>query len=277
MSETYSYQTKRYSKRSKNTERMFCYLLVVYAFTIVAAIIIFLNQRVALKATQSQIAQLQQMKTKAFEELEILRTLNPHQVSTSQLITKAVEQKNLYPGWVTRVYEIPSNIDQLYSMMDTGSFVMDETLFTLTSHTQYGINHPTQALYRLNALYPSYLKGRYQIGVEFNLKDTYIKQEMNNASFADCYARIEIDNKRVIDSKMRFIGKNKPKKVVTGEVNLDVGIFPISAIMYCDEKSEIKSEDILISLSFRSPTEFTHTNSRNSVFHIYTSEQHPKT
>ena len=97
------------------------------------------------------------------QELGILRTLNPYHVEANEILANAVENVDLFPGWVARVYPVPPKAAKANLMNDVGSFVMNETRFSLSSHKRYGIPQPNKSMYRLNGLFPSYKKGRLQV------------------------------------------------------------------------------------------------------------------
>jgi hypothetical protein len=158
-------------------------------------------------------------------------------------------------------------------MNDLGSFVMNETRFSLSSHKRYGIPQPSKSMYRLNGLFPSYKSGRLQVGVEFYLANNNNEQEKDNMSkICSCYARIDINNKRVIDKKLHMVTRYDNETVLTGEVELEKGVFPISALLYCDEKSDFSGDEVQVSISFRNPGQHSLSTNRYSIFHIYKPE-----
>lgn len=206
----------------------------------------------------------------AENELAILRTLNPYNVGSNEVLAEAVDKADLFPGWVTRVYPLPSSIEQAAFSNDVGSFVMNETRFSLSSHKSYGIAQPSKSMYRLNGLFPNRVKGRLQVGVEFYVKDHAIKATSESmAKISSCYARIDMNNKRVIDKKIHLMTRFKSEQVLTGSLELNKGLIPISAMLYCDSKSELNGSDIEVSISFRTPEQYNLTTSRYDIFHIY--------
>lgn len=207
------------------------------------------------------------------EELSILRTLNPYHVGSNEVLKQAVAKADLFPGWIARVYPIPTSLEKAQYMQDVGSFVLHETRFSLSSHKSYGITQPSKSMYKINGLYPSHKKGRLQVGVEFYFKNsnaTNRKDELTKIS--SCYARVDINRKRVIDRRLNLISRYESDQVLTGDVELNIGLFPISAMFYCDEKSDFNGEDVEVSISFRNPEQYNLTTSRYSVFHIYNPE-----
>jgi len=205
-------------------------------------------------------------------ELSILRTLNPYHVAAEEILPEAAANVDLFPGWVARVYPVPSHNTDIGRANDLGSFIMNETRFSLSSHKRYGIVQPNRGMYRLNGLFPSYTKGRLQVGVEFYLADQNMVINDDTSQVGSCYARIDINQKRVIDKKLHVITRFSHEQVLTGEVELGVGLFPISATLYCDEKSDFQGDDVHVSISFRNPGQYNLTTKRNAVFHIYKSD-----
>ncbi len=204
------------------------------------------------------------------QELSILRTINPYQGSSNELVQTAINNSDVFPGWVTRVYPLPASKDRLNQQSDFGSFVMNGTQFTLASHKMHGIEQPTKSMYRLSGLLPSLIKGRHQIGVEFNFLNT-VQGYANSKStkIGSCFAQIVVNHKRVIDKRVSMVSRFETSHVVTGEVELGRGLFPIDAVIYCDEKSDFNNKDVEVSFSFRNPTQQRLTRTSNSIFHIY--------
>jgi hypothetical protein len=204
------------------------------------------------------------------QELSVLRTINPYQGKSNELVQTAINNSDIFPGWVTRVYPLPKSKDKLNQQSDFGSFVMNGTQFTLASHRSYGIEQPTKSMYRLSGLLPSLIKGRHQIGVEFNFASSREEQSKNNMTkIGSCFAQIVVNHKRVIDKRVSMASRFETTRVVTGEVELGRGLFPIDAVIYCDEKSDFNDKDVQISFSFRNPTQQRLTSSSNAIFHIY--------
>jgi len=204
------------------------------------------------------------------EELSILRTINPYQGSSNELVQTAINQSDVFPGWVTRVYPLPSSKDMLNQQSDFGSFVMNGTQFTLASHKMHGIEQSTKSMYRLSGLLPSLIKGRHQIGVEFNFLDNVGEYNQREAmKIGSCFAQIIVNHKRVIDKRVSMVSRFETSQVVIGEVELGRGLFPIDAVIYCDEKSDFNNKDVEVSFSFRNPTQQRLTRTSNSIFHIY--------
>lgn len=204
------------------------------------------------------------------QELSILRTINPYQGNSNKLVQTAINNSDVFPGWVTRVYPLPASKDMLNQQSDFGSFVMNGTQFTLASHQRHGIEQPTKSMYRLSGLLPSLIKGRHQIGVEFNFLNTLQSNSQNTATrIGSCFAQIVVNHKRVIDKRVSMVSRFETSRVVTGEVELGRGLFPIDAIIYCDEKSDFNNKDVEVSFSFRNPTQQRLTRTNDTIFHIY--------
>ncbi|MBU2893643.1 hypothetical protein KO495_09960 [Colwellia sp. D2M02] len=204
------------------------------------------------------------------QELSVLRTINPYQGSSNELVQNAINHSDIFPGWVTRVYPIPTSKNELNQQSDFGSFVMNGTQFTLASHKSYGIEQPTKSMYRLSGLLPSLIKGRHQIGVEFNFaNEVEERSKTQMTKIGSCFAQIIVNHKRVIDKRVSMASRFETTRVVTGEVELGRGLFPIDAVIYCDERSDFNDKDVQISFSFRNPSQQRLTNSSNAIFHIY--------
>lgn len=48
-----------------------------------------------------------------------------------------------------------------------------------------------------------------------------------------CFARVDVNNKRVIEHKIRYFPGNEDDAVLTGNVMVTMGVHPISALLYC--------------------------------------------
>lgn len=204
------------------------------------------------------------------QELAVLRTINPYKGNSDELVQTAINNSDVFPGWVTRVYPIPASKDMLNQQSDFGSFVMNGTQFTLASHQMHGIEQPSKSMYRLSGLLPSFIKGRHQIGVEFNFLNDQQEQSRNTMTrIGSCFAQIVVNNKRVIDKRVSLASRFETSRMITGEVELGKGLFPIDAIIYCDERSDFNNKDVEISFAFRDPSQQRLTRASNSIFHIY--------
>lgn len=204
------------------------------------------------------------------QELAVLRTINPYQSSSDELVQAAVDNSDVFPGWVTRVYPLPKTKNNINQGNDYGSFIMNGTQFTLASHQMHGIEQPTKSMYRLSGLLPSLIKGRHQIGVEFNFNTpTKSRAQRQLSKIGSCFAQIIVNHKRVIERKVNIVSRFATSQVLTGEVELGRGLFPINAIIYCDDKSDFNDKDVQVSFSFRNPTQQRLTTTSNDVFHIY--------
>lgn len=273
---SYSYHRERsYSSRSgsrSSSRRRFKESLII--ITIVLAIIIAL-MFVCLKLWQGKNELQNSLVEKSVivktyeQELSILRTLNPYHVGSSEVLQEAVNNIDLFPGWITRVYPLPENHEKAMYMMDLGSFVMNETRFSLSSHQRYGIPKPNKSMYRMNGLMPSHVKGRHQIGIEFYINDRKLVVAKDKSGIGSCYARVDVNQKRVIDKHLRIFTRYNTEQMLTGEVELNKGLFPISAVFYCDKRSDFNGADVEVAISFRQPNQSSLSVERNSIFHIY--------
>ncbi len=266
---TSSYRRERYtSSRAKTKEGWlrvtFTVIILIGCFVVIAM------QWKKLIASNDLLIKKSEIITKFEDELDILRTLNPYRVESNEVIAHAVQNIDIFPGWVARVYPIPKNSQSALSMNDLGSFVMNETRFSLASHKRYGMPQPSQGMYRLNGLFPSHKQGRLQVGVELYLTNQKgIEQNESSSQICSCYVRIDINKKRVIDKKIHFVTRFEAEKVITGEVELTKGLFPISAVLYCDENSDFTGDEVQVSISFRNPDQYKLTTNRDAIFHIY--------
>ena len=263
------YRRQRYSKSASSLKEG----LIKIAFTVFTliglVIITFLlwNKNTKL---HDQLSNQKVLLSSANDELSILRTLNPYHVGSNEVLEKAVINADLFPGWITRVYPLPENKNKASSMTDLGSFVLNETRFSMSSHKRYGISRPAKSMYRLNGLYPSRSKGRLQVGIEFYLtKDKSSDSKPSMSKICSCYARLEMNKKRVIDKKLNIVTRFSTEQVITGEIELNKGLYPISAMIYCDDRSDFNGDDVEVSISFRTPEQHSLSTSRYSIFHIY--------
>lgn len=219
---------------------------------------------------EKTIMQKEQTLVKFQEELAWLRTINPYKGDYRQLEQKALQHNNLFPGWITRVYPAPDSIDTASTLNDVGTFVLNETRFSLTSHHRYGIAEPRKSMYLLSGLLPNKVKGRHQVGIKINIaKDTEQRNAKGMSRIGSCYSRFFINQKRVIDTRISFLGNSASNGIHTGEVTLDKGIYPVSAMIFCDQDSDFNDDEIEISILFRNPTQNALTENRHRVFHIY--------
>jgi len=267
-----TYRKNKYVKANHRVVEAWYKLALLLSLFIMASIFAFW-QWTKSHTLQAQLVVTQQEIQQNNNELAILRTLNPYHVGSNEVLKQAVAKADLFPGWIARVYPIPKNRKNAPYMQDVGSFVLHETRFSLSSHKSYGITQPSKSMYKMNGLFPNHKKGRLQVGVEFylaNSKSKNTKDEMTK--ICSCYARIDVNQKRVIDSRIHLISKYESDQVLTGDVELSKGLFPISAMFYCDEKSDFNGEDVEVSISFRNPEQYNLTTSRYSVFHIYNPE-----
>lgn len=263
------YRKERYSRRTTSFTESLIKVTILAVFTLAIGGIAAMQWKKA-KTLNAQLDDKTILLAKAENELEILRTLNPYHVGSNEVLAQAVNKADLFPGWITRVYPLPSNAKQAALSDDVGSFVMNETRFSLSSHKSYGISQPSKSMYRLNGLFPSRKKGRLQVGVEFYVKNQSINLGSDTMSkISSCYARIDMNNKRVIDKKIHLMTRFESEQVLTGSLELNKGIYPISAMLYCDKKSELNGSDVEVSISFRTSEQHNLATSRYDIFHIY--------
>ncbi|WP_286263028.1 hypothetical protein [Thalassotalea atypica] len=266
---SYYYRREKYTRSRHSTK--YAWLKWGLALTLLACCSAFsVHQLIKADKLSGVNKQKSAMIKQYEEELSILRTLNPYHVGSNEILAKAVENIDLFPGWITRVYPVPDGNKIDLSASDLGSFVLNETRFSLLSHRRYGIAQPSVSMYRLNGLFPSRTNGRLQVGVEFFLtSNSEALMEEKMSQIASCYARIDINQKRVIDKRLHLVTKYSHEQVIIGEVELNKGLFPISAMIYCDEKSDFNGEEVEVSISFRNSGQYNLSTSRNSIFHIY--------
>ena len=268
MSQYYRY-SENSSGRSRRKAKWFRHLCVALTVALVATAGFALQKSKAHKENAKAFADAIDKIKILEDELVVLRAINPYQFNNSQMLEQAAAEGDLLPGWVTRVYTAPKKIEQLSSMLDLGAFVLDQTKFHLATHLSYGLETPENALYRMNGLVPSESAGRYQIGLLFSFDLANMKESAKLTKQASCFARIDVNNKRVIERKIRFVPGKGDSQLFTGSVAVDKGIHPISAIFYCDDKSYFLGENVAVSITFRAPGELAFKKSADSVFHVY--------
>lgn len=218
---------------------------------------------------QQEIAQASKVGAQKDIELSVLRAINPFQYKYSQLLESTASSQDLMPGWVVRIYKTPNKLSDLSSMMDMGAFILDESKFTLASHENYGLESPGNVLYRLNGLIPSSLSGRFQVGVRLSFGDENLRNVGLPNQQSSCFARVDVNNKRVIESKVRHMYGSKEDALLTGNVVVNKGVHPITALLYCEDDSKFTGKDVQISLTFRDPGSNSFKTSAESVFHVY--------
>lgn len=266
---SHSYRKDRYKHRRAGHQESWLRVLI----TVVLLILAFAfagSQWVAKKKLTDVVSSKEKVIATYSEELDILRTLNPYPVKPDEILAKASQSVDLFPGWVTRVYPVPKNLKDVNFLQDVGAFVMNETRFSMASHKRYGIPQPSKSMYRLNGLFPNHNPGRLQVGVELYFDGSpsgSVKETMSKISA--CYVRVDINQKRVIEKRVNVITRFQDEQVVIGDVELKKGLHPITAMMFCDESSDLHGDDIEISISFRNPGQHQLTTSRHSIFHIY--------
>lgn len=266
---SHAYRKDRYSYA--NAERKEKWIKVVIVFLALLICIGIIGVQWKLSKDQQASAEEQLLKiTKFEEELRILRTLNPYQVPSNEVLAKAVEQVDLFPGWIARVYPLPKQRENIALMNDLGSFVLNETKFSLSSHNHYGIPQLNKGMYRLNGLYPNKVTGRLQVAIELYLASDKSEGNYENASkICSCYVRIDMNGKRVIDKKIHMVTRFQDEQMIMGDVQLKKGLHPISATLYCDESSDFSGEQVKVAISFRGANQPSLSSSRHSIFHIY--------
>lgn len=215
----------------------------------------------------------------AFEtELSWLRAINPYHGDYQEIEELAVRNNNLFPGWVTRVYPVPDSPNQVMLNHDVGTFVLNETKFSLASHKRYGITEQNKSMYLLNGLLPSMKKGRHQIAIKFAVNNKAdLKNNKGVRKIGSCYSKFFVNQKRVIDKRIRFMGGDVSNDLHIGEVSLDLGIYPVSGMIYCDKKSDFSDDEIDISIMFREPSEQVLSASRYNVYHVYKPDRNVNT
>lgn len=203
------------------------------------------------------------------QELAILRTFNPHRSEVNDLIDLAVQNDDILPGWIARVYHLPSSITSINEKNDLGSFVMNGAQFNLGSHKMHGIQQPSKSMYRLNGLLPTQFPGRHQLGVEFNFlyDDNDVRNNVKKVGL--CFVQVHIQNNIVINERVVMSSRTETSKLVTGELELGRGVFPIDAVIYCDEKSDFYSRNVEVSFSFRNPHQHRLTKNNDVVHYIH--------
>ncbi|GLX81339.1 hypothetical protein [Thalassotalea eurytherma] len=261
------YRKDRYRKTSSMKESLIKVGVVLVMIASSTAACIHLWHKTTL--LKDDISKNKALISAQSKELDILRTLNPYYVDSNDVLSKAVENADLYPGWITRVYPVPDKKEQIFHATDIGSFVMNETKFSLASHKRYGITQSDKSMYRLNGLYPSHSAGRLQVAAAFYLKGNGSDARDSMSQIGSCYARIDINRKRVIDHKLHIVTKFEQEQILTGNVDLGKGLYPISAVFYCDRNSDFSGDDVEVAISFRTPRQQSLTTSRHSIFHIY--------
>ncbi|MDT0595591.1 hypothetical protein [Glaciecola petra] len=264
------YIGKEKPKNKLTTSSKSLYILgVIFVVLGVASALFLYKIEMNNQNLQKELNRVEQLNESKESELAILRTLNPYQFKYKQILGSSEIVRDLMPGWIARVYQAPKKISELATMMDMGAFVLDQSKFTLSSHESYGLDTPENALYRLNGLVPASVSGRFQVGMRLAFTLPNVRRAEMETKQASCFARVDVNNKRVIEKKIRFLAGKKEKQLLTGDVMVQEGIHPISALIYCDEDSVYSGQDVQISLTFRDPGSRAFKTSSESVFHLY--------
>lgn len=268
--------TQEYYRQSKSERREKKRQLQLYgivSMVLAASLIVvvgYLYLQISVRNSQhAELENLGQVVAAQKEELAVLRIINPYQYKYAQILSSNEAKQDMLPGWVTRVYPAPEKIGELEGTMDMGAFILDQSKFTLASHESYGLESPDNALYRLNGVLPSETSGRFQIGMHFLFSASSLRGESAISKHASCFARLDVNNKRVIERKIRFNVGRKNNELITGDVMVEKGIHPISVLLYCDEDSYFLGQDVQISMSFREPGSQSFKKSSESIFHLY--------
>lgn len=264
-----TYRKERYLLRTAEKKAKWYFILTIFCISIVIAFSVFI---INVKKNEYKAAiEKQDLVIENYtNELDWLRAINPIKGDYLDLDNKLVNSSNLYPGWVTRVYPVPDSMDESIYLNDVGTFILNESKFSLASHRHHGITQQNKSMYVLNALLPSRVEGRHQIGIKLALnKNTSDRNETGLTKRASCYSQLFINHKRVIDKKIKLVGFKGTNDLHTGEVNLVRGLFPISAKIYCDKNSNFYDRDMEISILFRDPHQQNFQDSKFNVFHIY--------
>jgi hypothetical protein len=203
------------------------------------------------------------------QENAIFRTINPIKSSVPEIIKQAAVKKTLVPGWVTRVYSNNMKNNELSASMDLGSFVMNETNFSLTTHKNYGIENLNNPLYQMNGLYASNEAGMHQISINSQLISEKSEDRYPIPIVSDCKVTIRINNKTIINHLIKLSSNSVTKRVITGQIELKQGVFPISSKIYCDKTPSVKESSNTFNINFRGPSQFSLSNRGLSVYHVF--------
>lgn len=245
------------------------YLKLLVLVVLIFFLTIIFVQQIKLSNSFEQVNRVTKSLALLEQENTIFRAITPVQSSLPEIITKAVDNKLLVPGWVTRIYSASTGADDSSESMDLGSFIMNETRFTLANHKSHGIETPSRALYRMNGLYVSNAAGKHQVAVNSQLFPQQWKDNREGYVALECFIHISINNENVIHRTIKLSSDRNDKKVVTGQIKLKKGIFPISSKFYCEEGNYFENKEPLFSINFRSPENFSFSNNGLHVYHIY--------
>ena len=269
MEKQHTYNSQRYRYKNKSATKEIPWLSLCLTLFLAAVSGFSVLQWQKLNTVKSELQAANENVEFQKSELDVLRAINPYQFAFEQVIPRAVNQGDIFPGWVTRVFPAPRVPGQMINMMDMGAFILDQKKFDLAVHRSYGLETNENVLYRMNGLLPSKKKGRFQIGLEFHYDNGINGANLQSTKMHNCFARLEVNAKRVIDAKIRFAANQSLEKLITGDINVIVGVHPIAASIYCDGDGSLNAKSIQISMSFREPGEVFLQQNRHSVFHVY--------
>ena len=253
------------NRLQKNFKGYFFITLALLLFVSLFLIIQTVKVESKTKSYQVAIKKIDLLK----QENTIFRTVTPIKSSVPEIIKQAKINKLLVPGWVTRVYNTGMKDSELSASLDLGSFIMNEIRFTLATHKNYGIDNPDKALYQMNGLYVSNVAGSHQVAVNTEILLRNVNNIKKEYTAAECRISVKINHKSILDKHVRLSSDLTHKQVVTGQIELEKGIFPISSKFYCHKVKGINNHGPMFSINFRSPDEFSFKNQGLSVYHIY--------
>ena len=118
---SYYYRRKKYTRSRASTK--YAWLKWTLVLVLLACCSAFSVHQLIKADKLSGAIKQKSLKIKQYEEeLSILRTLNPYHVGSNEVLAEAVENIDLFPGWITRVYPVPDGNKVDRSASDLGAF-----------------------------------------------------------------------------------------------------------------------------------------------------------
>ncbi|GAA5218250.1 hypothetical protein ACFSJ3_15345 [Corallincola platygyrae] len=244
----------------------------IVSLSIISLIMVFLGGTWACMRYQQVKKQVNQL-NKNFQQLQgevdVLRTLEPG-ARSENLFSNAANNMRLQPGWVVRVHKNPDFRKAVPELKgsDLGSFVMDESRFHLARHRYNQIERPPVGAYQMNGVYASLTKGRHQFVLSFNVNRLSMQRANEPKIATRCFASMRVNGRELFSDSVNLYQGFRDEALMNGEVSLDQGMHPISAVIFCDISGSLRGEDVEVVFKSRAPGDATAQISRNSVFHV---------
>jgi hypothetical protein len=190
----------------------------------------------------------------------IYQVADPTQLSRSD--------PRLRPGWVVRVYPPPKGDDLQTPIRDVGTFVMNESRFTLLQHENHEINQPSLAAYVMNALLAADFDGVYQVGIKAEYKPPRDSQRRMTRAIPRCKVIMKVGAVMVINELITFREPNELETLITGTSHVQRGLHPVEMQLFCPLDSGVEGDQITFRMRARAPGRPTLGPDPNAFLHL---------